>query len=436
MADPATLTRRLAQLDAYAPAGRLHRAQDALIEAQLSRAVIGELCDIHDPVSGRRMQADVIGFRNGSALLAPSDGLDGLSPLTEVRPTGRPRTIPVGPGLLGRIVDPTGAPIDGRGRIAGDVEHRALSAAPPPAMRRAPISAPFPVGLRAIDGVLTCGKGQRIGIFGEPGGGKSTLLAALVRGAAAGVCVIALVGERGREVREFVEDTLGADGLVRSVVVVATSDRPAIERASAALAATAIAESFRDRGEDVLLVVDSITRFARACRDLALAAGALPARRGYPPSALAGLPCLLERAGCADTGSITAFYTVLVEGDGTGDPVAEDVRGILDGHVVLSADLAARSHYPAIDITRSRSRVMTRVADPDHRAQAARLVELTAKLAEIELLVQIGEYKSGSDPLADAALAAADRIRSFLRQDMDDVTSFDAMRAQLAEAVS
>ena len=424
---------RLRSVEAYAPAGRIRGAQAGLIEADLPRATVGELCVVFDPVSGRRVEADLIGFHEGVAMLAPSDTLDGLSPAAEVRATGRTRDVPVGPGLLGRIVDPAGRPLDGRGPLAGPVERRPLDVAPPGPMRRAPIDRPFPTGLRAIDGLLTCGIGQRVGIFGEPGGGKSTLLAALVRGAAADVRVVGLVGERGREVREFVEDTLGADGLERSVVVVATSDRPAVERASAALAATSIAEHFRDAGQDVLLVIDSITRFARARRDLALAAGALPARRGYPPSALAGLPRLLERAGRGEAGSITAFYTVLVEGDGDGDPVAEDVRGILDGHVVLSSDLAARGHYPAIDVTRSRSRVMDRVTDDAQRSRASDVVAMTTKLDEIELLVRIGEYAAGSDPLADRALAAADRMRDFLRQRPEERTEFADTRARLAE---
>ncbi|MEM7490563.1 MAG: FliI/YscN family ATPase, partial [Pseudomonadota bacterium] len=310
-----------------------------------------------------------------------------------------------------------------------------LDAAPPDAMRRQPIDQAFPTGIRAIDGLLTCGAGQRVGVFGEPGGGKSTLLAALVRGSEAPVSVVGLVGERGREVREFVEDTLGPEGLARSVVVVATSDQPAVERASAALAATSIAEHFRDAGQDVLLVIDSVTRFARARRDLALAAGALPARRGYPPSALAELPSLLERAGCGETGSITAIYTVLVEGDGAGDPVAEDIRGILDGHIVLSADLAAKGHYPAIDVTRSRSRVMSRVTDAAHRAAATDLLSMVAKLDEIELLVQVGEYAEGSDPLADRALALRDGIQTFLRQGMHEVSILAETRETLAGLV-
>ncbi|MEM8848933.1 MAG: FliI/YscN family ATPase [Pseudomonadota bacterium] len=406
----------------YLPAGRLQSAHGALIEARLSQGAIGELCEVFDPSTGRRTEADLIGFREGIALLAPSDRLDGLSPAAEIRTSGRRRDVPVGRGLLGRVIDPRGRPLDGQGRLCGIEGRRRLEATPPPAMERRPITRPFPVGIRAIDGVLTCGAGQRIGVFGEPGGGKSTLLAALVRGSKAPVCVIGLVGERGREVREFVEDTLGTDGLARSVVVVATSDQPAVERASAALAATSVAEHFRDAGQDVLLVIDSITRFARARRDLALASGALPARRGYPPSALAELPALLERAGCSDRGSITAIYTVLIEGDGTGDPVAEDIRGILDGHIMLSPDLAAKGHYPAIDITRSKSRIMPRVTDDAQRGWAADIVAMMAKLDEIELLVQVGEYSAGSDPLADRALAARKSLMAFLRQTADEVT--------------
>ncbi|MEM7711267.1 MAG: FliI/YscN family ATPase, partial [Pseudomonadota bacterium] len=321
------------------------------------------------------------------------------------------------------------------GPLADVACRRPLDAAPPGAMRRRPIDRAFPTGIRAIDGLLTCGAGQRIGVFGEPGGGKSTLLAALVRGSDAPISVIGLVGERGREVREFVEDTLGPEGLARSVVVVATSDQPAVERASAALAATSVAEHFRDAGEEVLLVIDSVTRFARARRDLALAAGALPARRGYPPAALAELPGLLERAGCGETGSITAVYTVLVEGDGAGDPVAEDIRGILDGHIVLSAGLAAKGHYPAIDVTRSRSRVMPRVTEAAEREAATDLLSMVAKLNEIELLVQVGEYSAGSDPLADRALAARDGMQAFLQQRSGELTALTETREMLARLV-
>ncbi|MEM7641693.1 MAG: FliI/YscN family ATPase, partial [Pseudomonadota bacterium] len=286
------------------------------------------------------------------------------------------------------------------------------------------------------DGLLTCGLGQRVGIFGEPGGGKSTLLASLVKGCEADVCVVALIGERGREVREFVEDTLGPDALARSVLVVATSDRPAVERASAAFTATAVAEHFRDQGKNVLLVLDSITRFARALRDIGLSAGELPTRRGFPSSVFAQLPGLLERAGTAATGSITAFYTVLVEGDGAGDPVAEEVRGILDGHIVLSADLAAKAHYPAIDIARSKSRLMAAVAEDGHRKIAARFLALAAKFREVEFLVQVDEYATGSDALADAAIERAAAMDRFLKQGADERVGFDATKAALAEAVA
>jgi type III secretion protein N (ATPase) len=272
------------------------------------------------------------------------------------------------------------------------------------------------LGLRAIDGVLTCGEGQRMGIYGEPGGGKSSLLAQIVRGVDADVAVIALIGERGREVREFVEVQLGEDGMRRAVLVVSTSDRSAMERVKAAYVATAIAEHFRDSGKRVLLVMDSITRFARALREIGLAAGEPPTRRGFPPSVFAQLPSLMERAGPGITGSITAFYTVLVEGDGSGDPIAEETRGILDGHVILSRQLASAGHYPAIDVLASRSRVMNAVTDAAHQRAASRLRELLSRYAEIEFLLQVGEYKSGADPVADEAVAKINEIRSFLRQ--------------------
>jgi ATP synthase in type III secretion protein N len=286
--------------------------------------------------------------------------------------------------------------------------------------------------VRTIDGLMTCAEGQRLGIYGGPGGGKSTLLASLVRGAQVDVVVVALVGERGREVRDFIERQLDTKARNRTVFVVATSDRPAVERVKASYTATTIAEEFRDRGMRVLLVMDSVTRFARALREIGLAAGEPPTRRGFPPSVMAELPRLLERAGPAASGSITAFYTVLVEGDGAGDPVAEETRSILDGHIVLSPSLASSGHYPAIDVLASRSRVMDAVTDSSHRARAARVRELLHLYSEIEFLVQVGEYKSGADPRTDAALASIEPIRSFLRQASTEVSSLQETQNWLA----
>ena len=282
------------------------------------------------------------------------------------------------------------------------------------------IAKPISLGVRAIDGLLTCGEGQRLGIFAGAGGGKSTLLAKLIRSADVDVIVLALIGERGREVREFIESDLGEEGLKRSVLVVATSDRPAMERAKAAFVATSIAEYFRDQGKSVLLLMDSVTRFARAQREIGLASGEPPTRRGYPPSVFAELPKLMERSGQSDKGSITALYTVLVEGDDMTEPVADETRSILDGHIILSRKLAAANHYPAIDILRSTSRVMNNIVTDEQKTAAGALRELMAKYEEVELLLKIGEYQPGSDPLADKAIAQQDTINAFLRQGSEE----------------
>jgi ATP synthase in type III secretion protein N len=395
--------------------GRVTRAVGTMIHAVVPDVRIGELCRLRNPHTGWMRDAEVVGLDGGHALLTPIGDLAGLSARTEVIPTGRVMEAPVGEALLGRAIDSAGHPLDGKGPIHADAARPLHGSAPSP-LARSLVHRPLVLGLRAIDGVLTCGEGQRMGIYGEPGGGKSSLLAQIVRGADADVAVIALIGERGREVREFVEVQLGEDGMRRAVLVVSTSDRSAMERVKAAYVATAIAEHFRDGGKRVLLVMDSITRFARALREIGLAAGEPPTRRGFPPSVFAQLPSLMERAGPGAIGSITAFYTVLVEGDGSGDPIAEETRGILDGHVILSRQLASAGHYPAIDVLASRSRVMSAVTDAAHQRAASRLRELLSRYAEIEFLLQVGEYKSGSDPVADEAVAKINEIRSFLRQ--------------------
>lgn len=395
--------------------GRVTRAVGTMIHAVVPDVRIGELCRLRNPRTGWMRDAEVVGLDGGHALLTPIGDLSGLSARTEVIPTGRVMEAPVGEALLGRAIDSAGHPLDGKGPIHADAARPLHGSAPSP-LTRSLVHRPLVLGLRAIDGVLTCGEGQRMGIYGEPGGGKSSLLAQIVRGADADVAVIALIGERGREVREFVEVQLGEDGMRRAVLVVSTSDRSAMERVKAAYVATAIAEHFRDGGKRVLLVMDSITRFARALREIGLAAGEPPTRRGFPPSVFAQLPSLMERAGPGVTGSITAFYTVLVEGDGNGDPIAEETRGILDGHVILSRQLASAGHYPAIDVLASRSRVMSAVTDAAHQRAAARLRELLSRYAEIEFLLQVGEYKTGADPVADQAVAKINEIRSFLRQ--------------------
>jgi ATP synthase in type III secretion protein N len=325
--------------------------------------------------------------------------------------------VPYGEALLGRVLDGRGQPIDSLGPVPDALSRRALHAPSPSPMQRALIDAPFETGVRAIDTLLTLGAGQRVGVFAAAGGGKSTLLGMLARFCVADVIVIALIGERGREVREFIEDSLGAEGLARSVIVCATSDRPAMERVRAAHHATAIAEGFRAEGKRVLLLMDSVTRFARALREIGLAAGEPAVRRGFPPSVFAELPRLFERAGTDTQGSITAVYTVLLEDEEGGDPIGEEVRSILDGHIILSRKLGAAGHYPAIDVLGSLSRLFPRLASPDHREAAQRVRALMAKHAEIEFLVQVGEYRQGSDPLADKAIAAKPEIEALLRQD-------------------
>ncbi|MEO1018053.1 MAG: FliI/YscN family ATPase, partial [Pseudomonadota bacterium] len=309
-------------------------------------------------------------------------------------------------------------------------------ASPPDPLTRKVIDRPVSLQLRVVDGLLTLGEGQRVGLFGAAGGGKSTLLSSIVKGAEVDVVVIALIGERGREVREFIEHDLGPEGMAHAVLVVATSDRPAMERAKAAYLATSVAEYFRDQGQRVLLLMDSVTRFARALREIGLAAGEPPTRRGFPPSVFATLPKLLERAGQSDKGSISAIYTVLVEGDDMSEPVADETRSILDGHIILSRALAQKNHYPAIDVLASTSRVMNNIVSPEHRAAAGRFRELLAKYNEIELLVQIGEYQKGGDPVADEALSKIEALNGFLRQGMGEFEAFDDTLSQLEALVS
>ena len=417
--------------------GRVVEAIGTVIRAAAPGLRLGEAVTLRNPDDDREVMAEVVGLDGDHAILAPLEETRGISTRTEVIATGRPRTAPAGDALLGRVLDGLGRPMDvgTRGPLRRVSEVPVHAAAPDPLTRR-PVDRPMPLGVRALDGVLTCGEGQRMGIFAAAGGGKSTLLSMLVSNAACDVAVLALIGERGREVREFIERDLGPEGLARSVLVVATSDRPAMERASAAYVATAIAESFRASGRRVLLLMDSVTRFARAGREIGLAAGEPPTRRGYPPSVFAELPRLLERAGNDDRGSITAFYTVLVEGDDMTEPVADEVRSILDGHIVLSRALASRGHYPAIDVLASASRVMSQVTTREHREAATKLRRLLARHDEVELLLRIGEYKPGADPETDEAVTKAPRLRAFLCQDTEEREDFDATLERLAKALA
>ena len=431
-ADP--LLHALARVQSIERVGRVAEAYGTLIRATGLKAAIGELCELRNPRGegdpAFRLAAEVVGVSKQLTLLTPLGALDGVSATTEVYASGRQAAVRVGPGLLGRILDAHGEPIDDLGPVGPTVDAPIYAASPNPLARNL-IERPFSTGVRAIDTTMTAGEGQRIGIFAVAGGGKSTLLGMLARGGDADVNVIVLVGERGREVNEFIHDNLGPEGLARSVIVVATSDRPALERSRAAWVGTAIAEHFRDQGQRVLLLVDSVTRFARALRDVGLAVGEPPARRGFPPSVFSALPRLFERAGNNDKGSITAFYTVLAEDEDGGDPIVEEVRSILDGHIVLSRKLAAAYHYPAIDVLVSLSRTMPRVVDQPHLRAAGQLRKLLAKYQDIELLIQLGEYKRGTDPDADAAIEKIGAIRRLLQQSAQELVPF----AQSAAAI-
>ncbi len=415
--------------------GRVEQVVGTIIRAVVPGVKVGELCILRNPWEDWTLRAEVVGFIKQVALLTPLGDLQGVSPATEVIPTGEVHSVPVGEDLLGRVLNGLGEPMDG-GPALKPRTYYPVYADPPNPMLRKIIDRPMPLGLRVIDGVLTCGEGQRMGIFAAAGGGKSTLLSTIIKGCSADVCVLALIGERGREVREFIENDLGPEGRKRAVLVVSTSDRSSMERLKAAYTATAIAEYFRDQGKSVVLMMDSVTRFGRAQREIGLAAGEPPTRRGFPPSVFSTLPRLMERAGNSDKGSITALYTVLVEGDDMTEPIADETRSILDGHIILSRKLAAANHYPAIDVQASVSRVMNAIVSKEHKQAAQKLRKILAKYAEVELLVQIGEYKKGSDKEADDALARVGNVNAFLRQGLDEKSSFDETLQALLKVVS
>ncbi|KZL28440.1 type III secretion system ATPase SctN [Pseudovibrio sp. WM33] len=430
------LVKAATDVDPYPLTGRVRKVVGTLIHAVVPKVEIGEIAELYTRSTGRKLMAEVVGFHDDEALLSPIGELYGVGPDTEVRPTGHVQSVPVGDGLLGRVLDGMGNFIDGLDREFTPATHYPVNQEPPDPMQRRIIDKPLPMGVRAIDGMLTTGEGQRMGIFASAGGGKSTLMAMLVKGAAVDVTVLALIGERGREVREFIEHDLGPEGMKKSVVVVATSDKSSLERSKAAFVATSIAEYFRDQGKRVLLLMDSVTRFARAQREIGLAVGEPPTRRGFPPSVFATLPRLMERAGMNDKGSITAFYTVLMEGDDMNEPVSDETRSILDGHIVLSRKLAAANHYPAIDILNSKSRVMTAVTTPEHREMSGKVNSLLAKYEEVELLVQIGEYQKGADAEADLAIAKNKPIKEFLQQRTDEFNGFDEALSKLKSTVA
>lgn len=416
--------------------GRIREVVGLVARARIPEAFVGELCEIRNPRSKTTVKAEVSGFADGDALLMPLGSLENIGPASEVTPLGRGLTVPVGPELLGRVLDGLGQPMDTRdkGPLYCATEYPVM-AAPPDPLRRKRVTQPLSIGVRVIDSLLTCGEGQRVGLFAAAGVGKSTLLGMIARNTAADVNVIGLIGERGREVRDFIEHDLGPEGMKRSVIVCATSDQPSLVRLKGAYVATAIAEYFRDQGLKVMLMMDSVTRFARAQREVGLACGEPPARAGYTPSVFAELPKLLERAGNSDKGSITAFYTVLVAGDDMNEPVADEVRSILDGHIILSRDLAARGHYPAIQVLDSVSRVMRAVMPPQHCAAANRLRELLAAYEKSRDLILLGAYEAGSDPVTDRAIAKMAELDAFLRQPTDEKSDFDAASQALQEMV-
>ena len=413
--------------------GRVSKAVGMVIEATGIQAHVGELCELVTP-GEPPLLAEVVGFQHNTAILTPLGATSGLSTLTEVVPTGRGHACPVGPALLGRVLDALGRPLDGRGPL-GPHALAPVHRDPVAPLARRPIDQPLPTGIRAIDGLLTLGVGQRMGVFAPPGVGKSTLLGMLARGSSADVNVVVLVGERGREVQEFIAHSLGDEGMRRTVVVVSTSDRPPMERIKSAYVGTTIAEHFRDEGARVLLLVDSLTRFARAQREIGLASGEPSTRRSYPPSIFSMLPQLLERAGQGERGSLSAVYAVLTEGDEDNDPIAEEVRSILDGHIVLSRKLAAANQFPAIDVPASVSRTMTQVASAEHRVAAGRWRALMARHQELELLIQIGEYREGGDTLADEAVRLRAAMQRFLAQSPGELAPFAQTLAELEHLV-
>lgn len=404
--------------------GRITEVVGMLIKAIVPEVKVGEICLVKR--AGPPLLTEVVGFTREEVILSPLGEMSGVGPSSEVIPTHMPLKIKVGPGLLGRVLNGLGEPLDVAVRGPLDLhETQSVIASPPDPLKRQRVTQPISVGIRAIDGILTTGIGQRVGIFAAAGGGKSTLLGMMARNAVADVNVISLIGERGREVRDFLEHDLGPEGLQRSVLIVSTSDQPSQLRLNAAYVGTAIAEYFRDQGKSVIFMMDSITRFARALREIGLAAGEPPARAGYTPSVFSTLPKLLERTGNSDKGSITAFYTVLVAGDDMNEPVADEVRSILDGHIILSAELARQFHYPAIDILSSASRVMPSIVPKEHMQLAGKLREVLANYKKNELLIKIGEYKRGADKAGDFAIDYIDKVNKFLKQEMMEKCTYN-----------
>jgi len=424
--------RKLSEKTYYKRLGKVVNVVGLTIESNGPDAKLDDLCRIViDEESGKYVLAEVVGFKDAKTLLMPYESTEGIGFGCVVENLGYPLSVPVGPELLGKCLDGLARPIDGE--VLETATTYPVESPPPDPLERVIIADPLPLGVKAVDGLMTIGKGQRIGIFAGSGVGKSTLLGMFARNTKADINVIALIGERGREVREFIERDLGEEGMKRSVVVVATSDQPALVRKKAAKTATAIAEYFRDQGQDVLLMMDSLTRFSMAQREIGLSNGEPPVTRGYPPSVYAEMPKLLERAGNGATGSITGLYTVLVDGDDFNEPITDTARSILDGHIVLSRKLGHRNHYPAIDVLASISRCMSQITDKQHKAVAGKLKNVLATYNEAEDLINIGAYKAGANPGIDFAIEKIGQVNEYLRQDVDSKYTFEEELAMLEE---
>lgn len=413
--------------------GQITEVAAAKLNVSLPNLPIGELCEIRDNYRGLSIKAQVIGARDGQSSLAPLEDIAGLSVGADVYPLGISMTVPVGDALIGRTLDGLGRPLDGEPFDMATMSHRSILPRNTNPMSRPAIDDTVTTGIRAIDGFMSLGIGQRMAVFGEAGAGKSTLLSMLAAGPEADVIVIGMIGERGREVREFVERQLPEAVRARCIVVAATSDRPALERINGGHIAATIAEHFRDQGKNVLLLFDSVTRFARALREVGLANGEDAVRGGFTPSVYAELPRLVERCGRTDKGAITAFFTVLLENDGVNDPLSEEITSLTDGHIILDAKIAQSGIYPAINILKSKSRLMNELVSKSHQAHASHVRHLMAKYLDIELLVQVGEFAEGQDPIADAALAAQKPIREFLKQDQRETASMQQTTYLLQE---
>ena len=415
--------------------GKVAKVVGLTIESIGPMAKLNDLCLIRSNSAAGVVKAEVVGFRDDRVLLMPYDNVEGVGLGSWVENTGAPLQVPVSEELLGLTLDGVGEPMNADS-LGADCAHYSVEAAPPDPLSRKIIDEVLTLGVKAVDGLLTIGKGQRIGIFAGSGVGKSTLMGMFARNTKADINVIALIGERGREVREFIERDLGEEGMRRSVVVVATSDKPALIRKKAAQTATAIAEYFRDQGKDVLLMMDSLTRFSMAQREIGLASGEPPVSRGYPPSVYAQMPKLLERAGNSDRGSITGLYTVLVDGDDFNEPITDTARGILDGHIVLSRQMAQKNHYPAIDILQSISRVMSSIITKEHKVAAGKMKQVLATYQEAEDLINIGAYKAGSNPDIDFAIDKIRAVNAFLQQQTDEKYTFEESLQQMLDIFS